>query len=80
MQFGCGQKHHIPCLSMIMNKYVLTDDCTISTSVVGFMAERFVKPPVLLQLMFPCTFRLKAIVIENTIGSFTSSGLQVGNS
>jgi len=41
------------------------------------MAERFVKPPVNLVVKFPCSIRVKAIIINNTSGSFTSDSFEV---
>ncbi|XP_067948307.1 RING finger protein 37-like [Watersipora subatra] len=43
----------------------------------GFMAERFVKPPVNLTISFPCSIRLHAISFHNTVRSFTSSSFEI---
>lgn len=45
--------------------------------VLGFMAERFVSVPVTVSVRFPCPVFLHYISIDNTLGSFTSTGIQV---
>lgn len=45
--------------------------------VVGFTVERFIRPPITLTIRFPCSVRLHSIQINNTRGSFISTGFEV---
>lgn len=65
-----------PCYDGRMAKNLLNYPCSLNSSS-GFMAERFVKPPVNLVVKFPCSIRVKAIIINNTSGSFTSDSFEI---
>ncbi|XP_064630575.1 RING finger protein 37-like [Lineus longissimus] len=54
---------------------IISDNYLVKNN--GFLAERFIKPPVMMTIAFPCNIYIQKIVINPIVGSQKSCGFEI---